>query len=137
MVINIRVSFSPHPFLATREQPHQHTDSLGSSEKATMNTKQSFTVTCEKPGSPNSTISKTETGPASHAVINALAEIKETEQEDLEPLYSVIDPDALDRLFQNLNQDESRLRAVSFSYESHDVTITPATHSQEQSSLYE
>lgn len=91
-----------------------------------MSAKQKFTVTCEKSDSPNYTISNTETGPASYAVINALAEIKETELADLKPLYSVIDPDALDRLFQHTNKDDSHLYTeVSFSYEGHDVTITP------------
>ena len=78
-------------------------------------------------GSSNHTIRKTEAGPASYAVTNTLAEIKETEPEYLEPLYSVLDPDALDRLFQNTDQDESYLGVVvSFSYEGHEMTITPA-----------
>ena len=86
-----------------------------------MSTKQKYTVTCEKSNSPNHTISNTETGPASYAVINALAEIKETEQADLKPLYSVIDPDALDRLFQHTNKDDSPLDTeCSFNSESVD-----------------
>ena len=89
--------------------------------------RQRFTVTCEKVGSPHDTTTKTKTGPPSYAVIQTIAEIRDTGPEHLERLYSVFDPDALDTLFQRTDQDEShRPVAIAFRYEGYDVTINPA-----------
>lgn len=91
-----------------------------------MSTKQAFRVTCKKKDSSNRAVRKTEPGPPSYAVIKTVAEIKDTEPESLEPLYSIIDPDALDQLFQQTNHDKSSFESgISFSYEGYDVTIKP------------
>jgi hypothetical protein len=89
-----------------------------------MSSSQKFTVTYETSGSSHDTIRKTETGLPSYAVSETIAEIKETELQSLKPLYSAIDPDALDQLFQRAGQDESQQSVViSFSYEGYDVTV--------------
>ena len=46
-------------------------------------------------------------------VVEALADATDTAADELEPLYSVIDPEALDRLFQSGSSDEIR---VTFEY---------------------
>lgn len=44
--------------------------------------------------------------------------------EDLEPLHHVIDPDALDALYQPVSEDSSvQSECVSFPWEGHDVTV--------------
>lgn len=91
-----------------------------------MNSRQKFTVTCEKNSFPAPTIRKTKPGPASYAIITTIGEVSDTGLEDIEPLYSFIDPDALDQFFRSLQDEQQRGVEVSLSYNRYDVTITQA-----------
>lgn len=57
----------------------------------------------------------------SQAVIETLAEERDTAQKELPPLFEAVDPEALDRLF--LDRDPG---TVSFSYSGYEITITEA-----------
>lgn len=94
------------------------------SKEDTKSSRQRFTVTYETNGSSHDTIRKIETGLPSVVVTETIAELKDTEIEYMEPLYSVIDPDALDQLIQRASQEESHQSvAVSFVYEGYRVMI--------------
>lgn len=54
------------------------------------------------------------------AVVAAIAEVTERATIDLQPLYEVIDPDALDALDQGGSDV-----AVRFPYEGYDVVVSP------------
>ena len=55
------------------------------------------------------------------AVVRAVATVRGVDPTDLRtPLFEVIDPDALDRLFESPADDLT----VSFQYHGHDVTLT-------------
>jgi two-component sensor histidine kinase len=56
----------------------------------------------------------------STAVVRAVAAISDTQIENLDPLASVIDPDALESIFNN-----SESGRVEFQYEGHTVTVEP------------
>lgn len=89
-----------------------------------MSSRQEFTVTYETNGSSHDTIRKIETGLPSVVVTETIAELKDTGIECLEPLYSVIDPDALDQLIQRSGQEESHQSvSISFVFEGYRVTI--------------
>lgn len=61
---------------------------------------------------------------ASTAVVKAVAAIAGVKQDDLDPLYYVVDPDALDSLFQPTVKGGHRGDAeISFSYHGYDVTV--------------
>lgn len=65
----------------------------------------------------------TSTEPLSSTILTALADVKNVEPTELEPLYEHIDPDALESLF---DPDGDGLRTdghVSFSFADHYVTI--------------
>lgn len=53
-------------------------------------------------------------------VVDALAAATGTDPLDLEPLYHVVDPEALDRLFRT---DSSVSACVRFEYDDHAVTV--------------
>ncbi|ARS89169.1 HalOD1 output domain-containing protein [Natrarchaeobaculum aegyptiacum] len=53
-------------------------------------------------------------------VVDAIAAVTDTDPLELEPLYSVVDPEALDRLFQS---DAGLVGCVEFEYESHIVAV--------------
>ena len=58
-------------------------------------------------------------------VLTAVAEQEDTSPTALEPLYDVIDPDALNRLFAPTNGGEARtLGRVVFSYCGYEVTVS-------------
>lgn len=61
----------------------------------------------------------------SHNVIRAVATATEVSPEQLEPLYNVVDPDALDRLFKKPFETlpSSQETIVSFHYEGYLVTV--------------
>ena len=61
----------------------------------------------------------------SWSVIEAVAEATETEPEHLRPLYDVVDPDALDAMFDADADpdDESATVSVSFQFEGCSVTV--------------
>lgn len=61
----------------------------------------------------------TSAGGVSRALINAMAEEKSVDPIHLEPLYSVIDPDALDALFQ----DTAVGGTVSFMYHGYRIVV--------------
>lgn len=57
---------------------------------------------------------------ASEAVVRAIAEAADVDPIEITPpLYEAIDPDALDRLFN----DASTIEKVAFRYNGHDVTV--------------
>ena len=62
-------------------------------------------------------------GGASHAVVTALAAVTGKGLTEIEPLYDVVDPDALDALFQHGSGDSKSGMAVSFELDSSDVTV--------------
>ena len=53
-------------------------------------------------------------------VVDALAEATDTDPLELEPLYNVVDPEALDRLFR---ADADIPASVRFEYEGHTVEV--------------
>lgn len=62
--------------------------------------------------------------PPSVAVPAAVQEITGKEMRDLEPIHAVIDPDALDELFQPPRDTEARSSLyVTFTHEGHTVTV--------------
>lgn len=60
--------------------------------------------------------------PASLAVLATLAEIMDTDPVDLSPLYSRIDPDALDAVVQKRNGSDGDIH-VTFTYEAHTIEV--------------
>ncbi|WP_254862917.1 HalOD1 output domain-containing protein [Halovivax gelatinilyticus] len=67
--------------------------------------------------------------PVSQAVIEAVAEkegidVTDVEPPEFEPLYAVIDPEALDSLFEpTVGGTERPIGTVSFEYAGHHVTV--------------
>lgn len=61
----------------------------------------------------------------SMAVVEAVADVTDTDAIDLPPLYEVVDPDAVDALFDHARRD-GRLREqrLSFAYAGFDVTLS-------------
>lgn len=55
--------------------------------------------------------------PVSVNVIEAIASTKGVPADQLDPLYSVVDPDALDRLLSPTSRDSHRNGRVTFEYE--------------------
>lgn len=53
-------------------------------------------------------------------VIDALATTTGTDPLELDPLYEAVDPEALDKLFQD---DSGAFAVVSFEYEGHSVEV--------------
>lgn len=63
--------------------------------------------------------------PASQRVVRAVADEAGTDPMALEPLYTSIDPDCLDRLFAGTSTDvDHRGGFVSFRYAGYRVTVT-------------
>lgn len=56
----------------------------------------------------------------STAVVLAVAEIRDADPSELDPLYDVVDPEALDRLFTNTS---SPVGATQFEYEGFEISI--------------
>lgn len=66
----------------------------------------------------------TQTASISDEVVLAVAEATDTDPTELEPLYDVVDPDALDQLFQpHLNGTQRIGGRVIFSMDGCEVTI--------------
>ena len=63
------------------------------------------------------------------AVLEAVSSATGTDELELSPLYEVVDPDALDALFDAADPSPSEALSVSFSYAGFDVEIEggPAT----------
>jgi hypothetical protein len=60
----------------------------------------------------------------SYSVTVAVSKVTETSVTGLQPLYNVIDPDALDELFDHVSdRDSTRKGHVRFRYEGCDVTV--------------
>lgn len=53
-------------------------------------------------------------------VVDAIAAVTDTDPLELDPLYSVVDPEALDQLFQS---NTGLVGSVEFEYESHTVAV--------------
>lgn len=64
---------------------------------------------------------------ASMAVVRAVSNYTDTPPAELEPLYDVVDPEALDALVCGLEPGSRRGREIRFRYDDVDVTVTP-TH---------
>jgi len=59
----------------------------------------------------------------SEAVINEIADREDVQPTELTPLYHTIDPDALDALVENAQQNDSTLE-IGFTYHGYSVTVT-------------
>jgi hypothetical protein len=58
-------------------------------------------------------------------VVTAVATREQLSLDELEPLYDYIDPEALDTLFESLNDGSSRAGGrVSFAFSGYQVTVT-------------
>jgi hypothetical protein len=58
-------------------------------------------------------------------VVTAITDAADSSPDDLEPLYAIVDPDALDRLFAPTTQGDTRSDGqVTFSYAGYHVTVT-------------
>lgn len=65
----------------------------------------------------------------SESVIEAIAEAEGTDPVELTPpLYEVIDPDALDRLFAATPTEERMDGRVMFSHERYEITVRGDSH---------
>ena len=64
---------------------------------------------------------------ASMAVVRAVSNDTDTPPAELEPLYDVVDPEALDALVCGLEPGARREREIRFRYDDVNVTVTP-TH---------
>lgn len=62
----------------------------------------------------------------SHAVIRAITEVKGVDPTEMAPLYEVIEPDALDAMFDGTTQSEERNGLVSFRMDEFEIEITAA-----------
>ena len=60
---------------------------------------------------------------ASNAIVNRVANAEGVEATELTPLYTAIDPDALDALVGGHGRSASSLK-IEFSYQGYDVTVT-------------
>lgn len=61
----------------------------------------------------------------SAAVVDAVAEAEDESPLDLEPLATVIDPDALNRLVASMSRRPSEpTGAVEFAYSNYEITVT-------------
>lgn len=58
----------------------------------------------------------------STAVIEAVCEVSDDDVTGMAPLYDVVDPDALDRLFSKPD-DDAMPRSLEFSYNGHQVAV--------------
>jgi len=68
--------------------------------------------------------SETPEAPLSRKVVSAVSETRDTDELELEPLYRVIDPEALDSLFAGRKTDSGPGRGtVSFRYSGFEVTV--------------
>lgn len=63
-------------------------------------------------------------GPPSRRVVQAVAAAENVDPTDLQPLYDVVDPDALDALFRPTAAGRPRSSgSVRFRYAQHDVVV--------------
>lgn len=77
------------------------------------------------PNATDPTLTCPPVGNASESIISAVANAKAVSPLDLPPLYSSIDPDALDAFVASLNDTRGeREGAVTFEYDSYEVTVT-------------
>lgn len=65
--------------------------------------------------------------PASTAVVRAVAAYTGTPPSELETLYTVVDPEALDALVSGPGCDSGRGREIRFRYNGIGVTVTPTS----------
>lgn len=70
-----------------------------------------------------------ETESPSHVVVSVVATVTDVPTLELNSLYDVIDPDALDEILRTPRPHESRVeRSVTFDYEGFRTTITSTGH---------
>lgn len=60
------------------------------------------------------------------AIVEAVATESECDPEELEPLYEVVDPDALEAFFDAGSRGSGSPRRVAFTYEGYEVTVSGA-----------
>lgn len=60
----------------------------------------------------------------SEAVVSAVAEVTGSDPLSLDPLYTVVDPDALNSLFDGDSSNRERTNRVEFTYCDCDVVVT-------------
>lgn len=61
--------------------------------------------------------------PLSHAVVEAVSEAEDAQPTELPPLFSAIDPDALDALFTSAGDEAVVTGSVQFRYAGYDVCV--------------
>ena len=61
--------------------------------------------------------------PASEAVVAAVAAVSGAPTVDLEPLYEVLDPDALDSLIEHARRTDAGTHELQFAYAGYDVGV--------------
>lgn len=64
----------------------------------------------------------------SEGVVEAVSEAEDVDPISLTPLYEVIDPDALDKLFASTPTDNQRGGTITFSYSGYEVTVASDGH---------
>ncbi len=62
--------------------------------------------------------------PPSQAIVETVAEAKDVDPLDLDSLYEVIDPDALDSLFAPTNGSPRSDGKIAFEYADHTVVVS-------------
>jgi hypothetical protein len=60
----------------------------------------------------------------SETVISKVAELEDTDPPDLTPLYNSIDPEALDMIFESVQNGPDRTNgSIQFSHEGYDIVV--------------
>ena len=57
-------------------------------------------------------------------MIRAIAEVRGVEPVDVDPLYDVVDPDALDAMFDGTSGTRERDMCVSFQFDDLEIEVT-------------
>ncbi|MFP8951843.1 HalOD1 output domain-containing protein [Natrialbaceae archaeon A-arb3/5] len=65
-----------------------------------------------------------------YAIVSAVAEVEKSDPNELPPLYDVIDPEALNKLFTS--RSESSVETVSFQYAGYDIVVRGTNEVQVQ-----
>lgn len=61
-------------------------------------------------------------------LVESVSVIHNVDEDELDPLYDTVDPDALTGLFEGATSDESNIEEVQFVYEELEVTIVSDGH---------
>lgn len=77
-------------------------------------------------GSPSSHVVAVDGRQPSEALISAISTLSGTDATSLPPLYDVVDPEALDSLYEHVrerNGEDSSAYRITFPYEGYDVCV--------------